>query len=507
MDIFYNRFLKYYTNDVYETINVVFNINNLKNFKSPSKKQLNVGYFPNKSIILYIKSFKSSTSPKNQVKEPKNTVKKKHVLVKYLFINLYKRVNFVDNKSILNDFFGTVLLIFFWSRLKKNPSKSDSTDNFPKAIVNNFRKNKIYIKFRGNFLESLLFFFFQKKLLHFLNLKVFIKKLYNPIEEGNGVAFLNLFFKKSKISKNNSSKLRSRGNAYFFHKKIYFYFFHWRLKFDSEMVFLAQLFKKSMWVYKKIIYISRDFKISLKRDEKKPRYLSENHFTPFFTLKYGILVQKHPYSLIAKTRFLCKKLGSYESDKNKTVIKLLLNDVQFSSHLNLLTFLILFLDLIFSSPKIKNIISLTFFLQKQDFFNSIELFKIPQNMEKFLNFTFFKNLNSKKLLFQFITKNGLLDLYRKWLAKIIFYSNLRAQKYWFSEWLESELKNFSFCFFNKKNFLQQTYLPIYFFDSGSLYKLLFKIGRWDILFKILCIKQRFYTEFDKIGLYAKFKQK
>jgi hypothetical protein len=387
---------------------------------------------------------------------------------------------------------------FFSNKLKKNNINLESDFNLSKIKIKKFRGGKIFIKLKNSFLELLLFYF-PKKSLFFLDTKVysgcFFKSSYRFIEEETKTVKVNLIFRNTKQFISNVNHIKNQFIVIFFFRKIYFYFFYWKLQFNLEVVFFANLFKKSLWLLMKANYLTTKFNNKFKEKKRKLLFFSAKKNKRFFILKFGFLIQKHPYSLIIKSRFLSKLVGSYCSLKNRSIIKLWLNDIQCSNHYKLLSFLILFLDLIFSAPKIKNIFLLISVLIHQDSLNSIDFFKIPQNMEKFLNFAFFKNLFSQKLLFSFIIKNGFSDLYRKWVSKIILYSNLKDQLFWYRDWSKLEIEGQSFYFLNKKKYFHKMNQHESFLNLDSLHMILFRNGRWDLLFKILCENHRFLYSF------------
>jgi len=415
-----------------------------------------------------------------------------------IIMGLYLTNSIFINECATDNFTLFLRKGFFSNKLKKNNINLESDLNLSKIKIKRVMRGKIFIKLKNSFLELLLFYF-PIKSLFFLDIKVyrvcFSKSSYKFIEKKNKIVKVNLIFRNTKQFISNINHIKNQFIVNFFFRKIYFYFFYWKLQINSEVVFFANLFKKSFWLLMKANYLTLNFNDKFKEKKRKFLFFSAKRNKRFFILKYGFLIQKHPYSLIIKSRFLSKLVSSYCSLKNRSIIKLWLNDIQCSNHYRLLSFLILFLDLIFSAPKIKNILLLISVLIHQDSLNSIDFFKIPQNMEKFLNFGFFNNLFSKKLLFLFIIRNGFLDLYRKWVTKIILYSNIKDQLFWYRDWSKLEIEGQSFYFLNKKKCFHKMNQHENFLNLDSLYMILFSNGRWDLLFKILCESHRFLYSF------------
>ena len=266
--------------------------------------------------------------------------------------------------------------------------------------------------------------------------------------------------------------------------KFYFYFYFWKIKWDIEFCFFRKIIRDKKWEIKKSKFIIDNLIL-------RPVHISENliFFTEkclFFTIiKFRNIVQKYPHSLILKARLLVKNLFFKDSDKKDLILRSWVKDIQDSFHFNLLSFLIWFFDLIFSAPKIKNVNPLTSFLIKHKFFMIDNLFKVPQNLEKFLSIKLSNNTILPKTVSIFIVKNGILDFFRKYISKSMLYSNFKNQKILCKQWVEMEMENLTLYVLAKFTILNEK-LSNKIFDLDNIFTLLYRNGRWNYIYNLFC---------------------
>ena len=132
--------------------------------------------------------------------------------------------------------------------------------------------------------------------------------------------------------------------------KYYFYFCLWKNKWNLEFLLFIELLKKKEFFFQKIRFLNKNLVFKTNNSKNGLSYVDKKNLF-FIMIKFKILVQQHPYSLALKTRLLCKNLLYNRNQKNIS-LRLWINDIKTSDHFNLLSFLILFYDLVFSGPKI-----------------------------------------------------------------------------------------------------------------------------------------------------------
>jgi hypothetical protein len=110
-----------------------------------------------------------------------------------------------------------------------------------------------------------------------------------------------------------------------------------------------------------------------------------------------------------------------------------------------------------------------------------DLFKTPQNLEKFLDSRFLKKNNLIKLFFSFFINNGLLDLGRKYILKLILYSKFEFQDIFLKYLLEGETETLFFSLLTR-TFNFQKILTGKNFDISKIFKILYQNGRWGLLY-------------------------
>ena len=93
----------------------------------------------------------------------------------------------------------------------------------------------------------------------------------------------------------------------------------------------------------------------------------------------------------------------------------------------------------------RNIFNSMIFLTNKNLLVVKDLFKTPQNLEKFLDSRFLKKNNFIDLFFSFFIDTGLLDLGRKYILKLILYSKFEFQDMFLRYLLEGETEKLFFC--------------------------------------------------------------
>ena len=288
---------------------------------------------------------------------------------------------------------------------------------------------------------------------------------------------LKYFHMEKKMNIKNVSKLFQMDSKL----KYYFYFCLWKNKWNLEFLLFNKLLKKKEFFFQKTRFLNKNL-VSITNNSKNGLCYVDKKNLFFIMVKFKILVQQNQYSLALKTRLLCKNLLYNRNQKNIS-LRLWINEIKTPDHFNLLSFLILFYDLVFSGPKIENSSCLTSFLSKKKIFIINNLFKIPQNLEKFLPLKCGMDTNLSKIFSLFIVKNGLVDFSRKFIFKFMFYSKKNKQKILFKSWIKIETlisntieKNVIW----DKDFKENT------FANYKIFNILYKSGRWVHIYKIFC---------------------
>ena len=344
-------------------------------------------------------------------------------------------------------------------RTNKNPIKI-----FPCKfilILSFFQKSRCFSgkKSKKKNFEEFYLFYLKKTIKKFLKTKL---KYLNMVKKMNIKNIPKLFQMDSKL-------------------KYYFYFCLWKNKWNLEFLLFIELLKKKEFFFQKIRFLNKNLVFKTNNSKNGLSYVDKKNLF-FIMIKFKILVQQHPYSLALKTRLLCKNLLYNRNQKNIS-LGLWINDIKTPDHFNLLSFLILFYDLVFSGPKIKNTSCLTSYLSKKRIFIINNLSKAPQNLEKFLPLKSGMDTNLSKIFSLFIVKNGLIDFSRKFIFKLMFYSKKNKQKIFFKSWIQIETlisniieKNFIW----DKEFKENTLV------NNKIFNVLYKNGRWLHIYKIFC---------------------
>lgn len=421
------------------------------------------------------------------------------------FFGTLKKFSFIKNRNVVvsvlkKDIKLYIKTIFKIGFKKKINHYGDKINNF---VVNFFpemllwiyilkknKKFKVSIEFKNSIhLFTLVFCFIQKS-----------KYLLKKIKINNNVSNNYFLFFKSKVlnldpkkeHSNDKTKINN-GKILLVEKfeidsnvKFYFYFYFWKIKWEKEFCFFKRILRNKKWEFKKSKFIFDYLILRPTHNSEKLICFSEKFFF-FIITKFRNVVQEYPHSLILKARLLVKNLFFKNSDKKDLIIRSWVKDIQNSLHFNLLSFLILFFDLIFSSPKLKNIFPLTSILMKGKFFRVDNLYKAPQTLEKFLSLKLPSFTNSPKIVFNFIIKNGLIDFFRKFISKSMLYSSFKNQKILYKQWMDIDMENITLHTLAKFTILNEK-LNNKITDMESILTLLYRNGRWAYIYNVFCKK-------------------
>ena len=276
-------------------------------------------------------------------------------------------------------------------------------------------------------------------------------------------------------------KKNSKDKKFDYFRRKFFLFLLWKNEWDLELFNYLKILKISKWIIQKILYLHRDFLFQSSCFREKTIFIRKPHSIFPLIRKLEILIQEFPYSIILKTRFLCQIILGKKFDKSVLKLRIWEKDVQTSQHFNLFFFFLLYSDLILSGPKFKNIFTSMISLTSKNLFIVKDLFKTPQNLEKFLDSRFLKKNIFIKLFFSFFISNGLVDLGRKYILKLILYSKFEFQDIFLRYLLESETETLFLCLLTR-TFNYQKILTRKNFDISKIFKILYQNGRWGILY-------------------------
>ena len=266
--------------------------------------------------------------------------------------------------------------------------------------------------------------------------------------------------------------------------KIYLTFFFWKMKYELELLSYVKYLKYSQMLAQRIKHINGQNIIKFKNEREKILKLKKNLFY-FLAIRYGILIQEFPHSLIIKARLLAKNLRLSLPIETNFIIKKWTTDIQEPMHHSLLFYFIFLLDIIFSIPSLKKISNPLFYSSKEvlSFFDN--LFKVPQNFEKLLSSELLKKKVPLQKFFLFFKKNGLIDFWRKFISKTIINSCFKEQKLLYKNIIAMEYKNLSFHSLGK-NFLLKNIMKKEFLNYSKILKILYDYKKWDLFYKIFC---------------------
>ena len=437
-------------------------------------------------------------------------------LKKYFFIKQTSHINYEQKFQafilILIFLSNNIVNFFFENKLFLGKNLSSKRFSLKNNITKRIKFFFDYVffqiffitseKFKKNLLESLnenkLSFLKTKKISLIDNSKetsFFSTKISFPLYRILKLSFyLNrTIFKVALYSKSNDlfvplknyqKKKRNQRKIFQLENKLKFYFFYWKLKWDSEIYFFNRTFKTSNWISNKTWYLNKNVFFTLKSIKEKNLKFHEISTFNFIVSKIKFLVQKFPNAFILKARLLCKILVKNNSNEKKSLVRIWVNDIQGFFHANLLNFLILYIDIVFLAPKINNLFSASF-LFKNKIFIPEDLFKIPQDLEKILEFKQFKSKPFSKKFSIIVYRCGLFDFYRKYLLKMIFSSDLIDQKTLLSYLLNFELKILSLSFLTK-NPRSKILFEKKFIGIKEIFKILELNGQWALIYVILC---------------------
>jgi hypothetical protein len=298
------------------------------------------------------------------------------------------------------------------------------------------------------------------------------------------------------------TKKDSKGKKFDHFRRKFLLFLFWKNEWDFELFSYLKILKISKWILHKILCLNKNLLFQSKCLKRGTIFFRKQHSLFPFIRKLEILIQEFPYSIILKTRFLCQIFLGKEFDKSVLKLRIWEKDVQTSPHFNLFFFLLLYSDIILSGPKFENIFTSMFFLTNKNLLIVKDLFKAPQNLEKFLGSRFLKKNHFIKLFFSFFINTGLLDLGRKYILKLILYSKFEFQTIFLRCLLECETEKLFFCILTR-TFNFQKILTAKNFDISKIFKILYQNGRWGLLYISICetIQKKnvldFVTEFKK----------
>ena len=384
----------------------------------------------------------------------------------YRNLKLNSILRIKDNLDIIKKILSTssfegIFLLFNFKNFKESEGFPNSKKNFQKISLLGFCLKLIYLNKSAN---SLLFCS-EKQCLYFFG--------------GNEMPKFKEYFILNRDTIKTKKDLKDKKFVHF--KRKFFLFLLWKNEWDLELFSYLKILKISKWILHKILYLHRNILFQSRVYRERTTFIKKPTSIFPFIRKLEILIQDFPYSIILKTRFLCQIILEKEFDKSVLKLRIWEKDVQTSHHFNLFFFLLLYSDLILSGPKFRNIFNSMIFLTNKNLLVVKDLFKTPQNLEKFLDSRFLKKNNLIKLFFSFFINNGLLDLGRKYILKLILYSKFEFQDIFLKYLLEGETETLFFSLLTR-TFNFQKILTGKNFDISKIFKILYQNGRWGLLY-------------------------
>lgn len=384
----------------------------------------------------------------------------------YRNLKLNSILRIKDNLDIIKKILSTssfegIFLLFNFKNFKESEGFPNSKKNFQKISLLGFCLKLIYLNKSAN---SLLFCS-EKQCLYFFG--------------GNEMPKFKEYFILNRDTIKTKKDLKDKKFVHF--KRKFFLFLLWKNEWDLELFSYLKILKISKWILHKILYLQRNILFQSRVYRERTTFIKKPTSIFPFIRKLEILIQDFPYSIILKTRFLCQIILEKEFDKSVLKLRIWEKDVQTSHHFNLFFFLLLYSDLILSGPKFRNIFNSMIFLTNKNLLVVKDLFKTPQNLEKFLDSRFLKKNNLIKLFFSFFINNGLLDLGRKYILKLILYSKFEFQDIFLKYLLEGETETLFFSLLTR-TFNFQKILNGKNFDISKIFKILYQNGRWGLLY-------------------------
>ena len=379
----------------------------------------------------------------------------------YRNLKLNSILRIKDNLDIIKKILSTssfegIFLLFNFKNFKESEGFPNSKKNFQKISLLGFCLKLIYLNKSAN---SLLFCS-EKQCLYFFG--------------GNEMPKFKEYFILNRDTIKTKKDLKDKKFVHF--KRKFFLFLLWKNEWDLELFSYLKILKISKWILHKILYLQRNILFQSRVYRERTTFIKKPTSIFPFIRKLEILIQDFPYSIILKTRFLCQIILEKEFDKSVLKLRIWEKDVQTSHHFNLFFFLLLYSDLILSGPKFRNIFNSMIFLTNKNLLVVKDLFKTPQNLEKFLDSRFLKKNNLIKLFFSFFINNGLLDLGRKYILKLILYSKFEFQDIFLKYLLEGETETLFFSLLTR-TFNFQKILTGKNFDISKIFKILYQNGR------------------------------